>query len=152
MFNVPHIRLEILGFDLVVIWYDGGYSGPKCRCLIASVILLMMMPLAMLSQADLTKSPIEPLLRHINHALIPANKAAQFLLSCILCMRHVLDLFRPEIHHLPLLFEEHGLPSTRGDSLLLGYCLFCFKILESETLQVFRRRCISLGCRRFLDR
>ena len=105
----------------------------------------------MLPQADLTKSPIEPLLRHPHHALIPADKAAQFLLGRIMCMRHVLDLFRSEIHHLSLLFEEHRLPSTRG-RLLLGYCLFSFKILESETLQVFRGWCISLGCRRFLDR
>ena len=111
----------------------------------------MMVPIAMLSQANLTKCPIEPLLRHVDHALIPANKAAQFLLGRIVCMRHVLDLFRSEIHHLPLLFEEHRLPSTRG-SLLLGYCLFSFKILKSETLQVFRGWCISLGCRRFMNR
>ena len=93
----------------------------------------MMGPLAMLSQANLTKSPIEPLLRHAHHALIPANKAAKFFLGRIMCMRHVLDLFRSEIHHLSLLFEEHRLPSTRA-GLLLGYCPFSLKILQSETL------------------
>ena len=73
----PYSRLEVLCFNLVVIRNDRGYSGSECRRLIASLILLVMVPLAAkLSQANLTKSPIEPLLRHVNHALIPANEAA----------------------------------------------------------------------------